>query len=281
MSSGAPGDALAEGSGARREEAPSAAPAAPQAMPRGTRRLPVEVPVPVTERQIVRFSVHQRAQHFLMMTSVLLLVLTGLPQKFYDWPASQLAIRFFGGADNARGIHHFAGWLMLAAAAYHLVWLACIAVARRRLPTRMVPTLGDARDFAQNTAYCLGMADEKARIGRYSYLEKFDYLAVFWGVPLMGLTGLILMFPLEVTTWLPGVALPVATIAHSDEAVLATGWLLVVHFYNAHFAPHIFPFNRSIFTGRVPEHLYKLEHPLDYEEQQLADAMAPEASRSS
>ncbi len=231
------------------------------------------------DRQIVRFTGHQRAQHFLMMSSVLLLVFTGLPQKFFEWPISQLTIRFWGGLDNARSIHHFAGYLMLVAAIYHVVWLLGIVISRREpLPTKMIPSIKDARDFAQNTSYSLGRSPEKARVGRFSYLEKFDYWAVFWGVPVMGLTGLILMYPLAVTQLLPGVTVPVATIAHSDEAVLATGWLFVVHFYNAHFAAHIFPFNKSIFTGRVPEHLYKIEHPLEYEE--IIAASDPEMRKS-
>lgn len=222
--------------------------------------------IPGEDRQIVRFSKHQRAQHFIMMSSVLILVFTGMPQKFFDSPFSQWMIAVFGGLDSARNIHHFAGVAMIFSAVYHIAYvLYTILVLKRPVPIWIFPTLKDFRDFFQNTGYYLGMVKEKPKFGRFSYFEKFDYYAVFWGVPMMALTGLILWFPLIATRFLPGVVVPVATIAHSDEALLATGWLFVVHFYNAHFAPHIFPFNRSIFTGRVSEKRYTKEHPLEYE----------------
>jgi formate dehydrogenase subunit gamma len=222
---------------------------------------------PCRERQVVRFVWHQRAQHFIMMSSVVLLVLTGMPQKFFDAPWAQWLIGFWGGLDSARTVHHAAGFAMIFSAIYHLGFLFYnIVILRKPFPVWMLPSLKDFRDFMQNTGYYLGINKEKATFGRFSYFEKFDYWAVFWGVPVMGLTGLILMFPLLVTRVLPGVTVPVASIAHSDEALLATGWIVVVHFYNAHFAPHIFPFNRSIFTGRVPEHRYRHEHTLEYEQ---------------
>ncbi|MGE5617823.1 MAG: formate dehydrogenase subunit gamma [Sphingomonadaceae bacterium] len=222
---------------------------------------------PCGERQIVRFNAHQRAQHFIMMTSVLLLVFTGMPQKFFDAAWSQWLINLWGGLDSARNIHHLAGFAMLFAGFYHVAYmLHSILVRKEPVPIWMFPSLKDFRDFFQNTGYYLGIVKEKPKFGRFSYFEKFDYFAVFWGVPVMGITGLILMYPLVATKFLPGVVVPVATIAHSDEAMLATGWLFVVHFYNAHLAPHIFPFNKSIFTGRVPESRYKKEHPLEYQE---------------
>lgn len=218
-------------------------------------------------RWVRRFSKHQRAQHFIMMSSVLVLVFTGMPQKFFDSPISMWMIAFWGGLESARTIHHAAGFAMIFSALYHAVYLLyTILGLRRPVPVWMIPSLKDFHDFFQNTGYYLGITKEKPKFGRFSYFEKFDYYAVFWGVPMMALTGLILMYPLIVTRFLPGVMVPVATIAHSDEALLATGWLFVVHFYNAHLAPHIFPFNRSIFTGRVEERRYKKEHTLEYKD---------------
>ena len=222
---------------------------------------------PGEERMVIRFNRHQRAQHFIMMASVLVLVFTGMPQKFFSSPVSQWMINVWGGLDNARTIHHVAGFAMIFSALYHLGYLLySIVILREPLPVWMLPSLKDFRDFFQNIGYYLGITKEKAQFGRFSYFEKFDYWAVFWGVPVMAITGLILMFPLAATRILPGVVVPVATIAHSDEALLATGWIFVVHFYNAHLAPHIFPFNKSIFTGRVPEHRYRHEHPLEYKQ---------------
>ncbi len=220
---------------------------------------------PSGERLIVRFNKHQRAQHFIMMSSVLILVFTGMPQKFFDSGLSQWMIAVWGGLDNARNFHHVAGFAMIFSGLYHVSYMLYnILVKKEPVPVWMFPSLKDFRDFFQNVGYYLGINKTQAKFDRFSYFEKFDYYAVFWGVPMMGLTGLILMFPLLVTKVLPGVTVPVATIAHSDEALLATGWLFVVHFYNAHLAPNIFPFNKSIFTGRVPEKRYKHEHPIEY-----------------
>ena len=217
--------------------------------------------------RVVRFAGHQRAQHFIMMSSVLILVLTGMPQKFFNSPISMWLINFWGGLETTQTIHHIAGFAMIFASLYHVAYLLyTVIVLRRPTPLWMLPSPKDFKDFWQNTGYYLGAVKEKPQFGRFSYFEKFDYWAVFWGVPIMGLTGLILMYPLIVTRFLPGVTVPVATIAHSDEALLATGWLFVVHFYNAHFAPHIFPFNRSIFTGRVAAKRYRKEHPLEYQD---------------
>ncbi len=219
------------------------------------------------DRMVVRFSKHQRAQHFIMMSSVLVLVFTGMPQKFFDSPISMWMIGFWGGLDSARNIHHIAGFAMIFSGIYHLAYLLYTIVGLKRpVPVWMFPSLKDFKDFFQNTGYYLGLVKTKPQFGRFSYFEKFDYFAVFWGVPVMALTGLILMYPMVVTRFLPGVVVPVATIAHSDEALLATGWLFIVHFYNAHFAPHIFPFNRSIFTGRVSERRYRKEHGLEYQD---------------
>jgi formate dehydrogenase subunit gamma len=243
--------------------------------PPSRRRLRIdgpEVPIepaaaPGEDRQVVRFNRHQRAQHFIMMSSVLILILTGMPQKFFDLGVSQWMIAVFGGLDSARMIHRVAGVAMLFAGFYHVAYILYTIVALKRpVPVWMLPSLKDFTDFFQAIGYYLGMNKTKPKFGRFSYFEKFDYFAVFWGVPVMGLTGLILWFPTVVTQYLPGVVVPVAGIAHSDEAILATGWLLVVHFYNAHWAPHIFPFNKSIFTGRVSERRYKHEHPMEYQQ---------------
>lgn len=222
-------------------------------------------PAPHPHRSIVRFDVHQRAQHFIMMSSVIILVLTGMPQKFSSLGVSQWVIGVFGGIDTARMLHRAAGFAMILSAVYHVAYLVYTwVVLKRPIPVWMIPTPRDLRDFAMTIGHHLGLTKEKPQFGRFSYIEKFDYWAVFWGVPIMAGTGLVLIYPLVATSWMPGVIMPVATIAHSDEAVLASGWLLTVHFYNAHLAPHIFPFNRSIFTGRVDEHRYEEEHPLEY-----------------
>jgi cytochrome b subunit of formate dehydrogenase len=128
----------------------------------------------------------------------------------------------------------------------------------------MLPRIQDVRDLIQDMKYYVGLSDEKPKFGRFSYREKFDYWAVGWGILIMVGGGLILMYPVEAARILPGWAVPFALVAHSDEAVLAVGWILIVHMYFAHLHPLVFPMNKAIFTGKVPMHQYREEHALEY-----------------
>jgi cytochrome b subunit of formate dehydrogenase len=101
--------------------------------------------------------------------------------------------------------------------------------------------------------------------GRWTYWEKFDYFAVFWGVAVIGATGLMLWFPTVFTHLMPGWLLNVATIIHSDEALLAVGFIFTVHFFNTHFRPEKFPMDTVIFTGTVPLDEFKRDRPREYQ----------------
>ena len=106
----------------------------------------------------------------------------------------------------------------------------------------------------------------RPRFGRYTYWEKFDYFAVFWGMFIIGLTGLLLWFPEFFTIIIPGQAVNVATIIHSDEALLAVGFIFTVHFFNTHFRLDKFPMDKVIFTGRVTLDELKYDKPREYEQ---------------
>jgi hypothetical protein len=56
---------------------------------------------------------------------------------------------------------------------------------------------------------------------------------------------------------MPGWVLNVATIIHSDEALLAVGFIFTIHFFNTHFRPEKFPMDTVIFTGTVPLEEFK------------------------
>jgi len=217
------------------------------------------------ERYVVRFDRHQRLQHFLMMSSFIVLALTGLPQKFSGLAISQWWVNMLGGLEMVRTLHRAAGFVMLSDCVYHIAYLFFgIGVHRRFGALRMIPTRKDLGDVAQTAAYFLGISGEKPKFDRFSYLEKFDYWAVFWGIAVMGGSGLVLMFPVKVTNVLPGQTIAVALAMHSDKALLAVGWIFIVHMFNAHLAPWIFPFDATIFTGKVAAERYAEEHPLEW-----------------
>ena len=230
----------------------------------------------VAEEKVVRFDAHQRIQHFLMMSSFIALALTGLPQKFSDLGVSQWWVSSLGGLETVRVIHRTAGLTMLADCVYHLAYLSYrIGVQRRLEPLGMIPTPKDMLDAARSILYYLGLTPEKPAFGRYSYLEKFDYWAVFWGIAMIGTTGLILMFAVDAARVLSGGAISAALIVHGDEAVLAVGWIVVVHLFNVHLAPWAFPMNPAIFTGKMSAARYAEEHPLEWRRLEAARADPP------
>ena len=82
----------------------------------------------------------------------------------------------------------------------------------------------------------------------------------------IGSTGLVLWFPTLFTRLLPGWSINIATIIHSDEALLAVAFIFTVHFFNTHFRPEKFPMDTVIFTGGVPLDEFKKDRPREYEE---------------
>lgn len=227
----------------------------------------VEVLSPVKEREerITRFDVHQRIQHAGLMASFILLVLTGLPLKYASLGVSQWWAGVWGGIEVMRTVHRFSAWVMVAVCLYHALYLCyTILVLKRPFPVKMIPGVPDFVKFFREFAYFLGLAREKPKYDRFNWREKFDYWAIFWGVPVMAGSGFIMMYPVLVTRYLPGWIVPAALVAHSDEAMLALTWIFVVHIFFNHFAPGTFPMNTSIFTGKVSAERCRLDHPLEY-----------------
>jgi formate dehydrogenase subunit gamma len=218
------------------------------------------------ESKITRFDVHQIIQHAGLMTSFILLVVTGLPLKFSTLGISQWWILVWGGLDTTRSVHHFAAWMMAFVSLYHVVYLLySLLVLKKPFPIGMLPSRNDAIQYYHEMAYYLGIKKEKPLVGRFNWKEKFDYWAIFWGIPVMFVSGFIMMYPVLITKFLPGWVVPAALVAHSDEAMLALIWIFLVHIFFNHFSPGIFPLNTSIFTGKVARERYQREHSLEYE----------------
>jgi cytochrome b subunit of formate dehydrogenase len=124
----------------------------------------------------------------------------------------------------------------------------------------MVPHPQDVLDFIAQFRWYFGRGPAP-KFGRFSYMEKFDYFAVFWGVFIIGGSGLMLWFPEFFSAVLPGWAFNVASVIHADEALLATGFIFSVHFFNVHMRPHKFPLDEVMFTGRATREYMEDEHP--------------------
>ncbi|MDX9753654.1 MAG: cytochrome c3 family protein [bacterium] len=221
---------------------------------------------------IRRFRTHQRVLHLMVIVSFLTLALTGMTLKFPDVALFSMISQWLGGPKGTGLLHRLGAIVTFTYFGIHLFLLARMwkrgEVTLMGLFTKsysMVPNWGDAVAMWQNFKWFLGMGP-RPEFGRWTYWEKFDYLAVFWGVTIIGTTGLMLWFPELFTLVLPGWIINVATIIHSDEALLATGFIFSIHFFNTHFRPSVFPMDPVIFTGRVPLEEFKEERPLEYQE---------------
>ena len=211
-----------------------------------------------------RFSRWQRAQHFAVMSIFTLLCVTGLPQRFFDSGWAQWLLSVFGGVDRARWIHRACGLAFVALMAMHFA-VEIAALLRGKGSLSLVPTRQDFTDATLTIRYYLGLSDTQARFGRFDYRQKFEYWGLVLGSLVVVSTGLVLLYPVEVTRWLPGAVVPIASVAHSNEGLLAFLTILVWHIYNAHLSPDVFPFDTSIFTGRISLERMQHEHPRELE----------------
>ena len=224
------------------------------------------------ELQVVRFTRLNRTLHVFMIVSFISLALTGMSLKFSYTGWAVFLSRLFGGFESAGYIHRFAAVVMVSVFIIHLVDL--IRMRKKEALTWKELILGensllfnkkDLRDFIASIKWFIGKG-ERPEYGRWTYWEKFDYIAVFWGIFIIGFTGLTLWFPEFFTQFMPGSVLNVTTIIHSDEALLATGFIFTIHFFNTHLRPEKFPMDIVIFTGRIPLEEFKLDRPNEYKE---------------
>ena len=221
------------------------------------------------EDWFTRFPPFERFLHFLVVTSFLLLVLTGMPLKFYYTHWAKVIFGMLGGTEAARTLHHFGALITFLYFGLHLARLLVKSwQGRVRFqggdwrskwkslkwvlfgPDSMIPTWQDAKDFIAHQKWFFGRGP-KPQFDRWTYWEKFDYFAVFWGVFIIGMSGLIMWFPRFFCHFMPGWMINLALIVHSDEALLAAGFIFTVHFFNTHFRLEKFPMDTVIFSGRI------------------------------
>lgn len=214
-------------------------------------------------RYFTRFSARQRAEHFIIMVLFLILALTGFPQKFFDAGWAQWLILHLGGIDRVRWIHRTSGIFFAVGATLHLGIVLSLAMMKR-IQLNMIPTKKDFRDAIVTLRYYLGLSEQQAEFDRYDYRQKFEYWGLVLGGIVMIMTGFILYFPTFFARLLPGQVIPAAKVAHSNEGLMAFLVVIIWHVYNAHMNPDVFPFDASIFTGKVSEERMQMEHPLEY-----------------
>lgn len=212
-----------------------------------------------------RFNRNFRFQHMVMFTSVILLIITGMPIKFPNFFLSRIVISLWGGINNSTIVHRIGAGMLIYFMAHHMLYCMFSREGRRDF-LLLIPMPKDLKDAVQNVRYFLGKTDEKPKFGRFSYIEKFDYWAVYWGCVIMIGSGALLWWESITLKYMPKFFIDIAHEAHSDEALLATLAIVIWHFYNVHFNPDRFPGTMMWWHGRISEHEIKEEHPLEYEE---------------
>ncbi|MGO9273847.1 MAG: hypothetical protein ACLQOO_27005 [Terriglobia bacterium] len=237
------------------------------------------------EVYVRRFAPLERNLHLMVVFSFLGLALTGMTLKFSYTAWAQVLSHLLGGFEAAGLIHRVCALLTFCYFGLH-VWdltrkRKATGKSWRRFifgPESMVFNRQDWREFVGSLKWFIGKGP-RPQYGRWTYWEKFDYFAVFWGVVVIGSTGLLLWFPEFFTRVLPGSMINVATIIHSDEALLAVGFIFTVHFFNTHFRPERFPIDTVVFAGGEPLEKFKRDRPREYqqlvEEGKLEDHLMP------
>jgi cytochrome b subunit of formate dehydrogenase len=218
-------------------------------------------------RYIVRFNRIERIQHGLLMISFLGLAATGLPLLFSEAGWARVLARVLGGFSATGLLHRVFACLLIGVFAFHVGRLAHRVFVRgeRNLlwgPDSMVPQPRDLVELYAHVKWFLRVGP-RPEFDRFTYWEKFDYWAVFWGMLIIGGSGLMLWFPEVFSRWIPGWVFNIAMLVHGEEALLAVGFIFTIHFFNGHLRPEKFPMDLVVFTGRVPEDDFRHERALE------------------
>jgi formate dehydrogenase gamma subunit len=217
-------------------------------------------PVVQTVRVFERFRRRQRWEHWALLISFTILLLTGLPQKYRTTTWSQQILSTPERLEFVQNLHHIAAILLIVLAIYHL-GTAIVHMARRKLSPEMLITWQDFKDAAQMLAYLLFMRKDQPPFGKYNFEQKVTYWFIFFGTLIMIVSGIILWFPEEVTLVLPGGVIPAAKLSHSTEAVVIGIFIIIWHFFHV----HLQRLNLSIFNGKMSENDMKKYHALEFE----------------
>ena len=216
--------------------------------------------------RIVRFNIFDRLFHVFIMVTFLIQAVTGMGRLLYPTSWGKTVVGLFGGYDGATKVHNTVGILMLIGFVIHIAYILAKVewkAWRRNLfsPDSLVPRPADVVHLGQKIRWFFGLGPPPA-FDRWTYWEKFDYWAIFWGLPLLAITGLPLMYPLAASKIMPGWVLNVLLLLHRAEALLAMLYIFIVHFTIGHLRRGMFPMNECMFAGSVELEKEREEKPL-------------------
>jgi cytochrome b subunit of formate dehydrogenase len=219
-------------------------------------------------KQVRRFGPWWRLGHLLFAVSLMLLTLTGMSLMYAETAWAPVVMKLFGGPKVAGMVHRVNAVVFTGVFIVHLVYIVIHIGRRWRTfewfgPDSLIPNLQDLKDVIAMFKWFFGRGPRPV-FDRWTYWEKFDYWAPFWGVAIVGVSGFLMWFPHITSKFLPGWVFNVAAITHGEEAFLAAVFLFTVHFFNNHFRPNKFPFDPVMFTGSMPVEHFAREHTVQY-----------------
>ena len=223
------------------------------------------------ETAYVRFVSFHRIGHTIMMASFLGLALTGLPLKCADAAWAKSLARRLGGFQTTGFWHRFFGVILLASLAVYTVRMLRLLVKGRRqgrssrddFRARLASAQSPRPQGLPQDAALVRRPWAPAGAGALGLLGEGRLLGAIADTVIIGTSGLMLWFPDFFCGVLPGKALNLAQVVHSTQALLATGFVFSIHFFNVHLRPDKFPGDLSVLTGLVSEEEFKAERP-DY-----------------
>jgi len=240
---------------------------------------------PSRQNEYRRFGLADRLMHGVLMFSFIGLAFTGMPLLFSDAPWAVRLAGIFGGGRSAGIIHRVFASMMIGCFVLHVWRLMHRVFVKKELevlwgPASMTPQPRDVQEMVAHLRWFLRLGPQP-RFDHFTYWEKFDYWAVFWGMGVIGGSGLVLWFPEFFSRLLPGSWFNIALLVHGEEGLLAVGFIFTIHFFNSHLRPDKFPMDPVIFTGHVSHHELSEERPAEFErlraERRLGDLEVPSA----
>ncbi len=212
---------------------------------------------------IPRFTKNEVIQHILLLTSFILLAVTGFALKY---PQSFWAegLHSLGMNETIRqNIHRVSAVVMITLGIYHILYLI-ITRRGRDVLSNMIPKLSDLRQAMDTILYYLKIIKKKPYYGKYDYTEKAEYWALIWGTIVMGITGFILWFPTLIGDWAPIWFIKVNETIHFYEAILASLAILVWHWFFVIFHPREYPMSFTWVDGKMSLANYRHHHELHF-----------------
>ena len=229
------------------------------------------------ERTFRRFTRFQLFLHILVNVSFLLLAFTGLPQSYAHTDLAKWLFANVMSLETAQILHYWAAAIMGLYFGLHLISLG-VGFKRKGWremltgPNTMWFRKKDLTDLVAHVKWFLGKG-EAPKFDRWTYWEKFDYMAVFWGVFIIGASGVIRWQEEFFGGLLGGGVVTLADTIHKEEALLATAFIFIVHFFNTHLRADKFPMDVSIYTGRITEKEFQKERPLQWARERQAGTL--------